>query len=1421
MISSETEKMGRGSKAQKKAYIRYLSCNIRKWTPKHGEIDYVEDDPIIEGLEGLGLSIMLILGRNRNRLLQQAWNFWIKNTCIVHDYTADVISILSNPIGVSEMRTELELEVMYKWALQQSHLCPTGLAYNLSQCRSRNAVVNVLQQCRLEIFNAKELILYQDTLPQPEDGLFTILRGSCDVIHLNEGSVTAIKLQEYFKRNKFDSAKELLEHSRALTAMHAPSGFGELSCLTGVKRHATIRAGRIGASLIIVPQPTMLACFESRRSGSGTGVPGSAPGEAIEMFRQVGLATKISPSDVMNAANSMIKHTLEQGDVLYFKHQPARSTFLVVSGDIVLDTGEPIGIDPAATAKQKPEELAFLTSIQERCFHLSSGSILGDEGCVGLEAKYDSTAAVASPTAVVFEASGGFGLRFLHERINGMRYAALAYKELPRWSLPIQLAEMTNIYGNLNSLRRCIAHSKPFRGTAENPYQIQERASFSTPSQAAKKEADDKIALMRASTEKRRPNQGPAGPAENGLCLASSKRFPKLTFMGIMLLKQINLACKKQASEKLKLHARENILRDELLSANAHVHGTEQSAPPDSHGAESRGSLLKTPLAAASKSTRELESKLRRGLKGYHERNKANVAEEVEVEGPKITIAAASKMLNMFSSAAGVALKRGSAPASTIPEGEGASTLESAGGAEVSEDTKGDHDQDAETQSEASDLQSICSRTPRSSRSNDELSAACRQEILSMSRIEQYLLYHRKRSESSTAPNTVHISISANADDDARDAIVESKSGDEKRDSLEPAFSPLPITDALPRSTGTKTNEINWRPPSPPAASPEDPLLASSKSCTTTKGNKLVVPKQLWPTRTQGKGNGEATLSSLQYNALSYEERLKAVPSSGYGQQKVHLTVKERAEAGSAQGGGFCRMAAPNARQIALLPWQLEQQLQHIQLLTSKEKGAKNKSASLLPTEVSPRIGECDSKPGASDDKDFDIDETEVFLKLLSEKEFSVRSQHRPGLGWMTRTMKVTNNSTADQGAFIAEPKGVSKTTTRGTRKATARANDHAQSASSSLSESGMQEMRLEEAAQDKNSQVGLREVKDDGQVDEQAGDSEEKNFDLPSRRNSLDSAAEASIASEGVSVAELSAHTTQSLATSTGERESTATATVVAQLQYAGDPAIAQSGSIDPEKTSAPFASSDNLSLPPKTIPQKSGSRVAVREAAIQWSTTKASSPALRAFRDVLEKEYSSRQYLDGKKKHDAATCFMLDLPPDVAKASDTFPEFGHRSRESKEHLLQSLLPPGTTLNPFGAIKVKKKSGKKGSIGELSSLVSGSEMDSSIVLEASSQLLKEFSETAASAVLSLKRNDDDLAEWKKFSVEVSVKNKTGPQWTLPVLEGASDDPTQPIRKKSGLKFSGGRLARSGDVQNVIEKESYLQVYQRTFSKRR
>ena len=459
--------MGEGDKLQSKAYTRYLSENIRKWSPKPGP-RFVEEDPIIGGVSGLARVVMLTVCRNRQRLLQQAWDYWTEKTECNHDYAKDVRAILCHPLPHTQMRSELEIEIIYKWVRQNALHDVTGIAASLYACSSKKVIVQCLQMMRLESYMPGDAILFQGALPRPEDGHFTILEGECDVLQFPEESISYVKQQQMVKRSMYEALRKHLLDNTVLATLKANAGFGELSSLTGVKRAVTVRAGLANKGLtdvIVIPKHAFVDCLEHRNGSLGIDED-SAPSEAIELFRQTGLAARINPQELVAAAGSMRKVTLTAGDILYMKGEPATRLYLVVSGDVVLDLKDPVPYKaPGKPGKGLLEP--FLTSNEEHVFHMSGGSILGDEGILGLNNTYVASCAVASDYAVVFEAVG-FAKKFLFDRVKAMRYAALTYKELPRWTVPVDVAEKNNLYGTLNSLRRVVAVCNPSRGVHRN-----------------------------------------------------------------------------------------------------------------------------------------------------------------------------------------------------------------------------------------------------------------------------------------------------------------------------------------------------------------------------------------------------------------------------------------------------------------------------------------------------------------------------------------------------------------------------------------------------------------------------------------------------------------------------------------------------------------------------------------------------------------------------------------------------------------------------------------------------------------------------------------------------------------------------------------------------------------------------------------
>ena len=439
---------------QKKIYyIRRHSNVIRRWVMNRNNMD---DDPQVSTGTGLRHVIMKLTCRKKERLLSQAWQKWIGKTQVYHDYTTDVRIILTKQRNEGEMLDELEIEVLYKWVIQHQGDDPTGLPSLLASCKSRNSVIDTLQNLRIEQFEPGEMILFQNTLPRSEDGLFTILCGTCDVLQFPEGSMSLLNLGVYFKNRDWDNAKEIVDSARLINTMGSPTGFGELASLALIKRTASVRASlhqTIYTELLIIPRKCLYSVLASSvHAGSDI----QSTSEAIDFLRQSGLGMSVPSRDLFNIASSMKKKTLCRGSVLYFKNQIGQYCYIVVSGELLADTQYNPG--------ENPSEYPYYSTLPANCYILSNGSLLGDEAFMGnLGGRYESTAAVITEFAVVFEMSGD-ALEFLIEKLNASRYSALAYKQTSPWSVPIQLADSNCVYSMFNSLRKCISESNPYRG---------------------------------------------------------------------------------------------------------------------------------------------------------------------------------------------------------------------------------------------------------------------------------------------------------------------------------------------------------------------------------------------------------------------------------------------------------------------------------------------------------------------------------------------------------------------------------------------------------------------------------------------------------------------------------------------------------------------------------------------------------------------------------------------------------------------------------------------------------------------------------------------------------------------------------------------------------------------------------------------
>jgi CRP-like cAMP-binding protein len=373
-------------------YMRQHSDVVRKW---QNVKDLSMKENSIINLEGAAKIIIVLICRNKQRMLQHAWQILSKNTNVTHDYESDLSKILTRKLPDNSLRTELEIEVLYKWVVQTKQSDPTGISNTLYHCKKRCSVYSALQQLRLEFYEANETVLFQGDLPRSEDGHFTILNGECEIVQFENDSVPSLKLLYLAKHKKWDEAKKHLESAQVLVKLGKLSGFGELSSLTNAKRTASVRVSSSSLSsksiteILVLPRDPFLDCLKNSKkhsleqdnnynSNNAQSVSNnenmdlskeSGLGETIDFMRQSGLANHISSKDLFQAANSLVRKTLYCGDILYCKGETVKSMFLVVSGEFVLDTGNVLFENNAV--------LPFSHTNVENCYHLSTGSILG------------------------------------------------------------------------------------------------------------------------------------------------------------------------------------------------------------------------------------------------------------------------------------------------------------------------------------------------------------------------------------------------------------------------------------------------------------------------------------------------------------------------------------------------------------------------------------------------------------------------------------------------------------------------------------------------------------------------------------------------------------------------------------------------------------------------------------------------------------------------------------------------------------------------------------------------------------------------------------------------------------------------------------------------------------------------------------
>lgn len=399
-------------------YLREYSFIIRQHHNEHFDvIDDLEGSPYLESTIKI---ILVIICRSRQRLQRQAWTKWTACCKVFHDYSYEVQVILSRYIPDRVLRTELEVELICNWARQNRDMEPTGLAHVLMTSKRKSAIVNAIQHCRLERLIKDDILYYQGDAPTDDLGHCTVLSGSFDIFQFSSDSHALFELSRMAHRLsstnhslvaesqivKLD-VRGLLREAKRLHPLRRLAGCGEIEALTGGKR-ATCVVASTASEVLILPRRQFLECLGLKHVDDDFlrhTLTDSL--EAIDYLHNTGLVRGLAPKDIVGIVECMKKRVINSGQILYIKGDEVTTVFTVVSGDILLDT---------ADIERSPDYVPFSHSEVEKCFILSSGSILGDEGLMGWNRSYAATAVVVSQKAVLYEFVGE-GLAFLGKRL--------------------------------------------------------------------------------------------------------------------------------------------------------------------------------------------------------------------------------------------------------------------------------------------------------------------------------------------------------------------------------------------------------------------------------------------------------------------------------------------------------------------------------------------------------------------------------------------------------------------------------------------------------------------------------------------------------------------------------------------------------------------------------------------------------------------------------------------------------------------------------------------------------------------------------------------------------------------------------------------------------------------------------------------
>lgn len=438
--------------------MREHSSVIRVLNPAllDDEVDDVLDVPDMPGR-----TIALLMCRWRQRAQQRAFDRWVVALgCSQHDHTADLVEVLQRKLPLHELRTELEIEAIYKWAARCRSNDPTGVAHIIRNCRSRAVRVRLMQDMRIESIPPGGLLLLQGEGARPGDGHVTVLEGQCELLKVSGVSRQLQALRQSLRDRDRLHYASLLRSFPCVACLRPGSGFGELVSSAGGEWPVSLSAHREeeGRTLVVfVSREPLLACLRRGTAGGW--------GAAVDCLRSAGLTRLWTSEEVLSTARGMRLERWPSHHLLHRHGQRGNSMLIIVSGEIIADVGE-----NESSLDHEPFEL----SLPSDCYLVTRGYLLGEEAFLGERGAYHATCATVKTSA--FYRLDEPGALKVAEALRISREVALVNRDRLRFSA-VDISEVeANPFASIDSLRGAVALRNPFRGISGNNWSSQSTA---------------------------------------------------------------------------------------------------------------------------------------------------------------------------------------------------------------------------------------------------------------------------------------------------------------------------------------------------------------------------------------------------------------------------------------------------------------------------------------------------------------------------------------------------------------------------------------------------------------------------------------------------------------------------------------------------------------------------------------------------------------------------------------------------------------------------------------------------------------------------------------------------------------------------------------------------------------------------------